>query len=377
MATADQPNPELDRRIMAAALRIGRRNLGNTFPNPSVGAILVHPDIGGARVVGLGWTGGGGRPHAETVAIAEAGSEAEGATAYVTLEPCSHEGQTPPCADALIAAGVARVVIPITDPDPRVAGKGVSRLKAAGIDVTTGVLQAEAEIAHGGHIYRVTKNRPWITLKLAVSADGMIGRRDGDRMMVSGKPAFERVQAIRADHDAIMVGIGTVEVDNPRLTLRGPAAGGRDLIRVVLDTEARIAPSSTLVETAREVPLWLMVGEAADAARIDALEAEGVRVFKVGTGSGGLDLPAVLARLAEEGITRVLAEGGAKVAGSLLARDLIDEVVLFRAPVVVGRGGVQALSGHALSAIERSPRYRIVGDSMIGEDRMRQFIKVR
>lgn len=361
--------------MMAAALRLGRRNLGSTFPNPAVGAIIAHPDIGGPRIVGRGCTGEGGRPHAEAIALSEAGQLARGATVYVTLEPCAHEGETPPCANALVAAGVARVVTPITDPDPRVAGKGLGILKSAGIEVTTGILQAEAEIAHGGHINRITKQRPWITLKLAVSADGMIGRRDGERMMVSGKPAFERVQAIRADNDAILVGIGTVKVDDPRLTLRGPAADSRRLIRIILDTNASISDSSVLVRSAMETPLWLVVGDHVSKDRQDELEASGVRVIVAPAGSGGLDLAAVFAILAEAGLTRVLVEGGASVAGSLLSRALIDEAILFRAPVVVGPDGVQALAGHALSAIERSPRYRLVEDGMVGDDRMRRFVK--
>lgn len=367
---------EIDRRLMASALRLGRRNLGSTFPNPAVGAVIVQPDIGGPRIVGRGWTAPGGRPHAETMALADAGDEARGATAYVTLEPCAHEGQTPPCASALIEAGIARVVTTMTDPDPRVAGKGIAMLSAAGISVTNGVLAHDAAIAHGGHINRVTRKRPWLTLKLAISADGMIGRGDGERMIVSGRPAFERVQALRSEYDAILVGIGTVDVDDPRLTLRGPAAGDHVLIRIILDTEARIPPDSYLVSTAREIPLWVMVADDADDARIAALEAAGVVVKEVPRGQGGLDLQAVFARLAEDGLTRILVEGGAKVAGSLVSRGVLDEVVFFRAPVVVGPNGVRALAGQALSAVDRSPRFRLIEDVMIGEDRMRRFLKV-
>lgn len=370
------PATELDRRLMAAALRVGRRNLGNTYPNPAVGALIVHHEVGGPRIVGRGWTAPGGRPHAEIVALAEAGEAARGATAYVTLEPCAHHGQTPPCADALVAAGIARLVVAITDPDERVAGKGIAIARAAGIDVATGVLQAEATIAHGGHINRVTRNRPWITLKLAVSADGMIGRGDGERMMVTGKPAFDRVQAIRSEHDAILVGSGTVAVDDPRLTLRPPFSRERPLIRVIVDSDAEISLDTHLVTTAREIPVWLIVADDADTGRTEALESAGVVVKRVPRGSGGLDLVAVFARLAEDGLTRVLVEGGAKIAGSLVTLGLIDEVALFRASVVVGADGVRALAGQALSAIERSPRYRLIDDAMIGEDRMRRFLRV-
>jgi diaminohydroxyphosphoribosylaminopyrimidine deaminase/5-amino-6-(5-phosphoribosylamino)uracil reductase len=370
-------DPVLDRRLMAAALRLRRRNLGRTSPNPAVGALIVRPDTGGPRILGRGWTAAGGRPHAEIEALAEAGEGARGATAYVTLEPCSHIGQTPPCAGALIDAGVTRVVTTMTDPDPRVSGKGLAMLKAAGIDVTTGVLEAEAAIAHGGHIARITKGRPWITLKLAISADGMIGRGDQQRMMVTGQPAFERVQAMRAEYDAIMVGLGTVIVDDPRLTVRRPPLPDPQPVRIVVDSQARIALDTNLVKTARDVPLWLMVGEDAEEDRVGALEAAGVIVKRVGTGSGGVDLNAVFARLAEDGLTRVLVEGGAKLAAGLISLDLADEVLFFRAPVVVGAEGVRALAGQALSAVERSPRYRLIDDAIVGEDRLRRYLRAR
>ena len=376
-AVSPLPDRELDRRLMAAALRLGRRHLGGTYPNPAVGALIVQPDIGGARVVGRGWTALGGRPHAEVEALAEAGEAARGATAYVTLEPCAHDSKTPPCARELINAGIARLVTTMADPDERVSGKGLTMLKSAGIEVTSGVLGAEAAIAHGGHISRVTKGRPWITLKLAISADGMIGRRDGERMMVTGRPAFERVQAIRAEHDAIMVGIGTVEVDDPRLTIRGPSRVDRQPIRIILDTDARISPDGNLVRTAREVPLWIMVGEAADDERVAALEATELVVKRVPIGSGGLDLDAVFGKIAEEGITRVLVEGGSKMAASVVTQGLVDEILFFRAKVVVGPGGVRTLAGQALSAVERSPRYRLVDDGFVGEDRLRRYLRVR
>ena len=213
---------------MAAALRLGRRNLGATAPNPAVGAIIVRDDDGSPVVVGRGFTAEGGRPHAETEALAEAGEAARGATAYVTLEPCAHHGDTPPCSEALVEAGVARVVYAIDDPDPRVAGKGRAILEAAGIAVTSGVLRDEAARDHAGHISRVTKGRPHVILKLAVSADGMIGRREGERMMITSPPALTSVQGMRVEADAVAVGIGTVLVDDPRLTVR--LAGPREAL---------------------------------------------------------------------------------------------------------------------------------------------------
>jgi diaminohydroxyphosphoribosylaminopyrimidine deaminase/5-amino-6-(5-phosphoribosylamino)uracil reductase len=361
---------------MAAALRLGRRNLGATSPNPAVGAIIVRSgDDGGAHVVGRGWTAPGGRPHAETMALAEAGEAARGATVYVTLEPCAHHGGTPPCAEALVAAGVGRVVSAITDPDPRVAGRGHAVLEAAGIAVTTGVMERQARLAHAGHISRVTKGRPWVTLKLAVSADGMIGRREGERMIISGRAAFDLVQAMRVESDAAMIGIGTVRSDDPRLTVRQPGLAARSPVRVILDSAAEIPLSSRLVETAREVPLWIVARDDAPADRVAALQAAGAEVISVRGGSGGTDLGEALSRLAERGITRVLAEGGAKVASTLVTQGLADEVILFRAPVVVGPDGVRALAGNALSAIERSPRYQTLDDIAVGDDRMRHYLR--
>lgn len=372
---AEAAGSETDRRLMAAALRIGRRNLGRTHPNPAVGALVVRFEGEGFRIVGRGWTAPGGRPHAETEALAEAGEAARGATVYVTLEPCSHEGVTPPCANALIEAGVSRVVSAIPDPDPRVSGRGHAALEEAGIQVDVGVLAAEARIAHGGHIARVTKGRPWVTLKLAVSADGMIGRREGERMIITGRGAFELVQSIRAESDAVMVGIGTVLVDNPRLTVRHPGPENWSPVRAILDSQARLGPGTNLVQTAREVPVWLFVRDDAPAERVEVLEAAGVSVSRIGSGSGGLDLGAVLGQLAERGITRLLVEGGSMVAASLLSAGLVDEVILFRAPVVVGPGGVRALAGQALSSVERSPRYLLVDDAVIGEERMRRYLR--
>jgi len=365
-----------DRRFMAAALRLGRRNLGQTAPNPAVGAIIVRDDGGAPVVVGRGWTAAGGRPHAETEALREAGEAARGATAYVTLEPCAHHGETPPCSEALVDAGVARVVYAIDDPDPRVAGKGRAILEAAGVAVTSGVLRDEATRAHAGHIARVTKGRPHVILKLAVSADGMIGKREGERMMITSPPALTSVQGMRAEADAVAVGIGTALVDDPRLTVRLPGLEKRSPLRVILDANARLPLGSKLVTTAREVPLAVVTGPEASPERKEALAEAGVRVIEVGDGSGGVNLEAALKQLGEIGITRLLVEGGSRVASSLVALDVVDEVVLFRAPVVVGPDGVRALDGYALSAIERSPRYRQIDAAIVGDDVMRRYMRV-
>ena len=368
-------DPEFDRRMMASALRLGRRNLGQTGSNPAVGCVIVQTDADVPLVVGRGATAVGGRPHAERVALVEAGDAAKGATVYVTLEPCAHKRRGGSCTSALIEAGVARVVTAMADPDPRTNGKGHAALEAAGIAVTTDVLADQAALAHSGHINLVTKGRPHVTLKLAVSADGMIGRRAGERMMITGKATFDTVQRMRTEFDVVMVGIGTVLVDDPRLTVRLPGLEGRSPARVILDAEARLPPTSRLIEDVAEAPLIVFTTNDAPSDRVEALAAEGAEVVPVAVAGGKLDLAAVLAALAADGHQRVLAEGGAEVASSLVSGDLLDEVVIFRAPVVVGADGVRALGGMALSAIERSPRYWLIDTAPVGEDVMRRYIR--
>ena len=367
---------ESDRRLMAAALRIGRRNLGRTAPNPAVGALIVRHDGDTPVIVGRGWTAEGGRPHAETEALAEAGEAARGATAYVTLEPCSHHGRTPPCAGALIAAGIARVVYAIDDPDPRVSGRGRAMLEAAGVAVTSGVLRAAASLDLAGYLSRIARGRPHVILKLAVSADGMIGRRGGERMIITSPPALTAVQAMRAEMDAVAVGIGTVLVDDPRLTVRLPGLAKRSPLRVIFDAAARLPLGSKLVATAREVPVAVVTGPAAPPAAKEALAEAGVRVIEVGDGSGGVNLEEALRQLAGMDVMRILVEGGSRIASTLVGAELVDEVILFRAPVVVGPDGVRALDGYALSAIERSPRYRQIEATVVGDDQMRRYLRV-
>jgi diaminohydroxyphosphoribosylaminopyrimidine deaminase/5-amino-6-(5-phosphoribosylamino)uracil reductase len=366
---------EFDRRMMAGALRLGRRNLGQSGRNPAVGCIIVGTKGEDRIVVGRGWTAVGGRPHAEKQALAEAGSSAKGAIAYVTLEPCAHRQRGGSCAAALIEAGVARVVTAMADPDPRTSGKGHAALAEAGIAVTTDVLAGEASRAHSGHICRITKGRPHVTLKLAVSADGMIGKREGERMIISGKATFDMVHVMRTAFDAIMVGIGTALVDDPLLTVRLPGLARRSPARVILDAAARLPLTSRLIQSVGEAPLIVFVAPDAPQDRVTALAQSGARIVTVAAAAGGLDLAQVLEALAEEGFTRVFAEGGAEVAASLVSNDLADEIVIFRAPVVVGPDGVRALGGTALSAIERSPRYRQIETAQFGEDTMRRYLR--
>ena len=344
-----------DQRFMQLALTLGRRGQGRTWPNPAVGAVAVKDGV----IVGRGWTQPGGRPHAEPEALARAGDAARGATLYVTLEPCSHVGKSPPCADAIIAAGIARVVSAIEDPNPEVAGQGHARLRAAGITVDIGLGATEAARDHAGHFRRIRDKRPHVILKLAVSSDDKIGAAGRKPVAISGEAARERVHLLRAQCDAILVGIGTVLADDPLLTCRLPGMEARSLVRVVLDRSLRIPGASRLVHSARETPLWVMTSSLSEAPAAMKLGAAGAQVLRVATTATppGLDLPAVLHALADKGITRLLVEGGARVASSFVAAGLVDEVWLLRGPDAVGADGVAALDALPLSAVTQSPLF--------------------
>ena len=347
-----------DQRFMELALTLGRRGQGRTWPNPAVGAVVVRDGV----AVGRGWTQPGGRPHAEPEALARAGEAARGATLYVTLEPCSHFGKSPPCADAVIAAGVARVVCAIEDPNPEVAGHGHARLRAAGITVDIGLGAAQAARDHAGHFRRVRDKRPHVILKLAVSADDRIAAAGHRPVAITGEAAKARVHLLRAQCDAILVGIGTVLADDPLLTCRLPGMEARSPVRVVLDRALRISGISRLVHSARETPLWVMTSNLSEAPAAMKLGAAGAQVIRVATTTAptapGLELSAVLHALAEKGITRLLVEGGARVASSFVAAGLVDEVWLLRGPGTIGADGVPALDALPLSALTGSPTFK-------------------
>ncbi|TNC52108.1 bifunctional diaminohydroxyphosphoribosylaminopyrimidine deaminase/5-amino-6-(5-phosphoribosylamino)uracil reductase RibD [Rubellimicrobium rubrum] len=349
---------------MALALALGRRGMGRVWPNPAVGCVIVR----GGRVLGRGWTADGGRPHAETQALAQAG-DARGATAYVTLEPCAHHGRTPPCAEALVASGVARVVVAVGDPDPRVAGRGIAILQAAGIAVTTGVREAEARADHAGFLRRVTEGRPWLTLKLAASLDGRIATATGESQWITGPAARARVHALRARHDAVLVGAGTARDDDPLLTVRGMGERPQP-VRVVLSRDLRLPLDGQLARTARAVPLWLLHAAGADAAPWEAL---GVRCLPCPVEAGTLDLRGALEVLAAQGITRVFCEGGGQVAASLLDGDLVDELVLFQAGVALGAEGRPMLGALGIERLAEAPRLRLAGMEAIGGDVMSRW----
>ena len=355
-----------DLRFMQLALALGRRGLGRTWPNPAVGAVIVKDGV----IVGRGWTQPGGRPHAEVEALRRAGEAARGATLYVTLEPCSHFGRSPPCADAVVAAGLARVVSAIEDPNPEVGGKGHGKLRAAGIAVDVGLCAAEAARDHAGHFRRICDHRPHVILKLAVSADDKIAAAGNKTVAITGEAARTRVHLLRAQSDAILVGIGTAKADDPLLTCRLPGMAARSPVRVVLDRALRIPGDSRLVHSARETPLWVMTSDMAEAPAAVKLGAAGAQVIRVAATASppGLDLPAVLHALAEKGGSRLMVEGGARVASSFVAAGLVDEIWLLRGPDSVGADGVPALDALPLAAITQSPTFRLRASEALGKD---------
>jgi diaminohydroxyphosphoribosylaminopyrimidine deaminase/5-amino-6-(5-phosphoribosylamino)uracil reductase len=365
-AQKSKDSKDADRRFMQLALTLGRRGQGRTWPNPAVGAVVVKD----GAIVGRGWTQPGGRPHAEPEALKRAGEAARGATLYATLEPCSHVGKSPPCTDAIIAAGITRVVSAIEDPNPEVAGQGHARLRAAGIAVDVGLGATEAARDHAGHFRRIRDKRPHVILKLAVSSDDKIGAAGHKPVAITGEAARTRVHLLRAQCDAILVGIGTILADDPLLTCRLPGMEARSPVRVVLDRSLRIPGTSRLVHSARHTPLWVMTSDLAEAPAAVKLGAAGAQVIRVATTGSppGLDLLAALRALAEKGITRLMVEGGSRVASSFVAVGLADEVWLLRGSEAVGAGGIAALDALPLSAITQSPGFKVRASESLDKD---------
>jgi diaminohydroxyphosphoribosylaminopyrimidine deaminase/5-amino-6-(5-phosphoribosylamino)uracil reductase len=328
---------------MALALSLGRRGLGRTWPNPAVGALIVKD----GEIVGRGWTQPGGRPHAEIEALCRAGAAARGATMFVTLEPCSHHGKSPPCADAVIASGITRVVSALEDPNPEVAGAGHARLRRAGIAVDIGIQADAAKRDHAGHIRRMREGRPHVMLKLAISADGKAAGAGRRRVAITGEAVRNRVHLLRAHSDAIMIGIGTALADDPTLTCRLPGMVGMSPVRVVLDTRLRLPVDSRLVQTARQTPLWIIANAPTSEA---ALRAHGAEVIRMVDKDG---LESVLERLGSRGITRLMVEGGPSLASAMLADDFVDEAVLFHSEMTIGEGGLPALDPRAQRMLHR------------------------
>lgn len=357
---------------MAHALRLAARGLGNVWPNPAVGCVLVRDGL----IVGRGWTQPGGRPHAEVRALQQAGPLAEGATAYVTLEPCAHHGQTPPCAEALVAARVARVVTALTDPDPRVSGRGHARLRAAGIAVTEGVLAADASRLNAGFLKRVTRGLPFVTLKLAASLDGRTATATGESRWITGPEARRKVHAMRLAHDAVMVGAGTALADDPDLAVREMGAL-RQPVRIVLDRLLRHAPDSRLGRSARAHPVWLLHGPAAPDAARTAWLATGATLIEVPEADGHLDLTAALQALGTRGLTRILSEGGSTIAAALVKAGLVDDLAMFAGGVLIGSEGHAGLGPLDLTELALAPGFDLLGIDRLGPDTVSSWTRAQ
>jgi diaminohydroxyphosphoribosylaminopyrimidine deaminase / 5-amino-6-(5-phosphoribosylamino)uracil reductase len=350
---------------MALAIALGRRGLGRVWPNPAVGCVIVRD----GRIVGRGWTQPGGRPHAETEALAMAGAAARGATAYVSLEPCAHHGRTPPCAEALVAAGIARVVSALEDPDPRVSGSGHKLLELKGISVTTGVLSHEAREANAGFLSRIERGRPWLTLKLALSLDGRIATGSGESRWITGPEARRRVHALRLGHDAVLVGGGTARADDPALTVRGLGPVAQP-VRVVASRALTLPLGGALAAALPEAPLWLVHDPDATAtADTAAWEAAGARLLPCAMGGDGrLDPAAMLAALGQAGLTRAFCEGGGSLAAALISAGLVDELVVFTAGLGIGAEGRPGIAALGLDRLADVPRFRLVSVETVGAD---------
>ncbi|MGF1622139.1 MAG: bifunctional diaminohydroxyphosphoribosylaminopyrimidine deaminase/5-amino-6-(5-phosphoribosylamino)uracil reductase RibD [Rhodomicrobiaceae bacterium] len=359
----------MDKANMALAIALGRRGLGQCWPNPAVGAVIVEP---GGRIVSCGWTGPGGRPHAEANALAEAGAAARGATLYATLEPCAHWGKTPPCADAIVESRIARVVYGVGDPDPRVAGKGLRRLHKAGIEVVSGPLPKEARWLTLGHELRLTAQRPFIQLKLAVDRAGMIPAGGGGiPVWATAKEARAAGHMLRAQADAILVGYGTMLADDPDLTCRLPNMQWRSPIRVVLSTDGRLSRHARMLKNLSTAPVWMVCAAGSPQAGLDRLEELGVTVIQAPKNAAGrLELPAVMRALAERGITRLLVEGGPSLEANLLKEDLADEVIIFQGDKEVREAAIMPFAPDGLESVTDSPIYQLCETRRIGPNRV-------
>ena len=357
---------------MRIALALARRGLGNVWPNPAVGCVLIKDDV----IVGRGWTQPGGRPHAETEALARAGEASVGATAYVTLEPCCHQGETPPCTDALIVGGVSRVVAATNDPDPRVSGKGIAKLRASGIQTVVGVCESDALELNAGFISRVTQAKPLVHLKIASTLDGKIATSRGESKWITGCHARRRVHAMRAEVDAVLIGIGTALIDNPKLTCRLAGMESLSPTRIVLDPRLELPMTSELVNSCNDIPTWLITGLGADTKRLSLLRGLGIEVIQTASDENGhVDLQKTLSVLAKYGVTRLLIEGGSEIASAFLRLGLVDRVSWFRAATVMGSDGISAVAGYGLSELKDIQNFEHVSVERIGNDLLETYLQ--
>ena len=364
---------------MRAALGLARRGLGQVWPNPAVGCVLVQFDADTSapgRVVGRGWTQAGGRPHAETQALDRAGAAAHGATAYVTLEPCDHRGETPPCTESLISAGVARVVSAIEDPDPRVSGRGLARLRKSGIDVTTGVCAEEALDLNAGYLMRQNAGRPLVTFKTATTLDGRIANRLGESRWITGGDARDHAHLLRATQDAVMVGVGTLVADDPQLTCRLGGLEDRSPVRVIVDNRMRSPLTSKCAETARDQATWMIVSAGGDSTRAKAFAALGMEILEVPVGEGNHpNLVDAVELLGARGITRLIVEGGGRLVGALFQADLIDRVLWYRASSIMGDDGISAVSAYGADTLASIQRFKRRVVRSLGEDLLETYYR--
>jgi len=368
--TNNQENPASgnDNNAMRAAISLAGRGLGSVWPNPAVGCVLVREDLDW-RTVGRGWTQPSGRPHAETEALDRASDMAQGSTAFVSLEPCNHEGDTPPCTEALIQAGINRCVIALEDPDPRVSGRGIKRLAEAGIDVSTGICEDQARNLNLGFLTRIYKGRPLFTLKTATTLDGRVATSEGDSKWITGAPARAFAHGMRANHDAIMVGIGTALADAPSLTCRLPGLEDRSPVRIIADSKLRLPLDCPLVDTAGSVPTWVVTVEGADKDKTKGLEEKGVLVIKAEADANGRpDLDWVATELGRRGLTRVLVESGGELAAALVKKDLIDRLAWFRSPKLFGDDGRGAVAAFGIDGLADAPAFARETVSDAGND---------
>ena len=355
------------RRFMARALELAAQARGRTSPNPMVGAVVVA----GGEVLGEGYHARAGEPHAETIALAAAGEAARGADLYVTLEPCAHQGRTPPCADAIIAAGVARVFAAMRDPNPLVHGRGVERLRAAGVKVSIGLLGEDAARLNEVYCRHVTTGLPHVTLKIGMSLDGKTATRSGDARWITGEESRRRVHELRNVTDAVLVGIGTILADDPDLTTRLPGAACRHPDRVVIDSHLRIPNKARVLAHRNKGRTILVAGPNAPEARVRELRELGAEVLVVDGGERRVELQAVMARLAAQGITSVLVEGGSEVAASCLEAGVVDKLVFFIAPLIIGgREAPPVIGGRGAGPLADALRLRGLRWSASGEDLM-------
>lgn len=351
---------------MAHALNLAQRGLGRTWPNPAVGCVIVRNDI----VLGRGWTQPGGRPHAETMALKQAIERYDnivGSTAYITLEPCSHYGETPPCAQALIKAGISRVVGALGDVDPRVNGKGYAMLRDAGIKVCQGVMQQQAAALNAGFFKRITQSRPFVTLKLAMTVDGRIATSTGRSRWITGIEARRFVHMLRMKHDGVVIGSGTALADNPDLRIRDLGSSYQP-IRIILDRTLAHSPESRLGISAKEDPVWIIHAKTASQNQQEKWHKAGAKLFECPEKNGRLDLTKALQILAHQGITRILSEGGSEITASLLKEMLVDELIQITAGKLIGAEGKEAVGALAIESLIKALKFKLCENIILGDD---------